>query len=450
MAGRPREFRITVGSEPVEGLLYDDPSDPVNGFDTIYLSPIKDLRTGIHLKPKSVAPGSDGFAALHLSTPRGELEVHFRLFVLSPDGSQVLLYRAQAGVLNSSRAPLTAVAARAVGGFVGNGANHYYESGALGPPLWRGGDGTAEERYLETVRLVIHQFGRLLAFGTEHTHWDLLIAYLPYPDEALHTWLGYLDPSLPGHDPALAARLRPYLDRVLRLTDEYLGQVRQESGPDAVIAVAADHGMIGVNRRVCLNAALAKAGLLTTRADGTIDLSRTRALYSPWNTGFFLINRVSRKGGVVSPQAEEEVRQALRAVLRDLRDPETGVALVTEILDPADHPGLGGGQGGDLYFNLLPGYFPSEKWGGSVVMPTSPAGEHLLDPRRREMLAGLSLAGPGVASGVDLGLVSEVDIIPTLSTLLGIDPPAQSVGSVIARALARPTVGALATSGSHP
>jgi hypothetical protein len=437
MAGPAREFRIRVGSSTLEGLLYDDPSDPVSGFDTLLLSPTKDFGTGIRLKPRSVAPGTEGFAVLNVTTPGGEVQVHFRLFALSPDGSRVLLYRSQAGVLNCSRTPIAASAARAVGGFTGNGASHLYETGALGPPLWRGGDGTAEERYLETVRLVARQFGRLLEFGAQQTRWDLLIAYLPYPDEALHTWLGYLDPSLTGHDPALAARLHPYLDRVLRVTDDYLGEVRARAGPDTVIAVAADHGMIAVNHRVCLNAALAKAGLLATQPDGSIDLSRTRAVYSPWNAGYFLINRVSRKGGIVDPETEGEVLRALRATLRDLKDPETGTPLVTEILDPGEQPGLGGPQGGDLYFNLAPGYYPSERSRGVVVRKVPPVGEHLLDPRRGEMLASLTLAGPGVATGVDLGLVREIDVAPTLSALLGIDPPANAAGSVLARALAR-------------
>ena len=76
--------------------------------------------------------------------------------------------------------------------------------GALGRTLPEGGDGTAERRYLETVRLVERQFERLLDFGAARTRWDVLVGYLPFPDEFLHLWWGHLDPSLPGHDPVLA------------------------------------------------------------------------------------------------------------------------------------------------------------------------------------------------------------------------------------------------------
>jgi arylsulfatase A-like enzyme len=45
------------------------------------------------------------------------------------------------------------------------------------------------------------------------------------------------------------------------------------------------------------------------------------------------------------------------------------------------------------------------------------------------------VAGPGVARGADLGSIRQVDIAPTLCALLGIDPPAQAVGSVLQKAL---------------
>ena len=65
-----------------------------------------------------------------------------------------------------------------------------YEQGRLGPQLWQGGDGTAEARYVETIALVTRQFARLNDFAFERTPWDLLVTYLPFPDEALHRWYG--------------------------------------------------------------------------------------------------------------------------------------------------------------------------------------------------------------------------------------------------------------------
>lgn len=437
--GETRDFDLVVAGARVDGLLYDDPADPVVGFDTIYLGTGKNPRGGVTLKPQPVSDrGPEAFGSLTLKVGGGDLGLHFRLFALSPNASEILLYRAESGLVRSSKPAVEAAVVKATGGFTGNGGDRPYEAGAFGPTLWQGGDGTAERRYLETVRLVARQFERLFDFGFDRLRWDLLVAYLPYPDEALHTWLGHLDSTLPGHDTAVAARLRPFLDEALRIVDDYVGHLAKRTSGEMVLAVAADHGLIGVNRAVQFNVALQRAGLLTLSADGGIDLFRTKVVYFPGNSGYFLLNRLSRAQGIVRPEEEEAVLAQLRSVLVKLRDPETGAALVTKILDPrrdARDMGLGGPHGGDLYVGLAPGYQTSAALKGDVVVKRAPRGEHLLDVERREMHAAFTVSGPGVAAGADLGVIKQVDVAPTVARLLGLEPPAQAAGKVLREAL---------------
>lgn len=436
-----RELEITVAGVSVHGLLYDDPADPVPGLDTLALALERTIDGAIHLKPREADAAGGGFRSLFLPAKEGQLGIHFRLFALSPDGSEILLYRAEGGLLASNRSLVGPAATRASGGFIGNGASRAYESGALGPPLWAGGDGTAEKRYLETVALVARQLARLAEFGVARTRWQLLVTYLPFPDEFLHLWLGHLDSSLAGHDPALAARLRPFLDQGLRIVDDHLGELMRHAGKDVLLAVAADHGLVGANRSVRLNVALERAGLLVLDPNGKVDLSRTQVVYPTWNPGYFLVNRAFRKGGIVGTDREEEVRGRLVATLKTVADPETGAPLVTAVMDPrtiGPEHGLGGPHGGDLYFGLARGYEPSGELGGPLVVAEPPRGTHLLDAERREVHAAFTIAGPGVAAGQDLGTIRQVDVAPTLCALLGIDPPAQAVGHVLDKALARP------------
>ena len=437
------ELEITVAGVSIHGLLYDDPADPVAGLDTLALALQRDLDRAIRLKPREADATGGGFRSLLLPAKEGELGVHFRLFELSPDGSEILLYRAEGGLIGSNRSLVGPAATGATGGFIGNGASCAYERGALGPPLWAGGDGTAEKRYLETVELVARQLARLAEFGVTRTRWQLLLTYLPFPDEFFHLWLGRLDSSLAGHHPALAARLQPFLDQGLRIVDGHLGELMRLAGDKVLLAVAADHGLVGANRSVLLNVALERAGLLALDPDGKVDLSRTQVIYPTWNPGFFLINRVSRKGGIVGEDHEEDVQSRLVATLKGLADPETGNPIVTEILDPrtsGPERGLGGPHGGDLFFNLAWGYDPSGELGGSLVIAEPPWGTHLLDPERREAQAAFAIAGPGVAVGEDLGTIRQIDVAPTLCALLGIDAPAQAIGRVLDKALARPAV----------
>ena len=446
--GAAKDFDLMIAGSRVDGLVYDDPADPVVGFDTVYLATDKRSGGGIWLKPRE--PGDPAsFGSLSVRLREGEVGLHFRLFSLSPEGSELLLYLAEVGILRSNRPLAEAAALKASGGFVGNAADDLYRDGALGPPLWAGGDGTAEARYLETVRLVTREFSRLLDFGLERTRWDVLVGYLPFPDEFFHLWYGRLDPSLPSYDAALAARLRPFVDQGLTIVDGYLGRIREKSG-EAIVAVASDHGHVGIDRVVQFNVALQKAGLLALSRDGSVDLFRTKALYFPGNSGYFLVNRVERNQGIVTPEREAAVLEQLKAALRGIADPTTGAPVVTAIFDPRDgfhEPAIGGAHGGDLYVDLAPGYYSSAALRGDVVVTRNPAGEHLYGPERPSMRAAFAIAGPGVAAGVDLGEIRQIDIAPTLSALLGIEPPAQATGVVLERALA-PHVGALTQRGT--
>ena len=421
-----RELSLRVEATTVFGLLLDDPEDPVRGFDTLLLSINKDASRAARLK--AVPPGTvDAFLSVPVTLAGQEVPIFFRLFVLAPDGSELLLYRARAGQVlsNSTLVPTAAIAA--TGGFVGNGASRPYERGDLGPTLLRGGDGSAERRYLDSVRLVERQFERLLAFGEARTRWSLLFAYLPYPDEFLHLWWGLLDPSLPGHDKALAARLRPFLDEGLGIADAYVGALVRHAGAGTLLAIGADHGMTAVATRVRMNVALAEAGLLARDGEGRVDLARTRAYYLA-DAGQFLLNRTSRAGGIVRPEEEEAVRLEVGLMLRRLQHPGTGAPLVTAVLDRGRD---------DLDFRLARGVFPIGDLDGPAVEVGPPRGEHLFEPERPEMHAAFAVAGDGVVAGADLGVIDQRDIAPTLAALLGLEPPAHATGRVLTGVLAR-------------
>ena len=440
--GEAREIALSLAGTTVDGLVYDDPADPVRGFDTLYLGMDKDAQGGVTLKA-APAKGLDpsGFAGLTIRLGQTDAAVYFRLFELSADASQILLYRTTIHPLRANKPRVETAAYEATGGFVGGWSTRGYEAGTLGPQLWKGGDGTAERRYLEVAAISIRQFTRLTDFAMERTPWDLLVTYLPFPDSALHIWLGHLDPALPGHDPALARRLQPFMDEVLKGIDGLLGDVVDRAGPQAFVAVGADHGMAGVDRVVKPNVALKQAGLLALDANGSVDLSRTRAIYFPGNSGFFLINRKGREGGIVDPADEPAVRRAVTSAMAALRDPQTGRAVVTGVIAPGEakelDPAMGGPEGGDLYLSLVPGYDLSADLSGQPIETTSRKGVHFLNPRQPEMLASFVVAGPGVAAGAKLGLIRQIDIAPTLCALLGISPPAQATGHVLAAALAR-------------
>lgn len=437
--GEMREVELSLEDMRVDGLLYDDPQDPAAGFDTLYLGFDRDPGGGITLKPVPVQPGgADAFASLRVKVAGGESPVFFRLYSLAADGSELLLYRTPVQLIRAHPARVEEPALQASGGFVGNGSSWLYTDGKLGPLIGTGGDGTAERRYLESIALVARQYTKLTDFALEKTPWDLLLAYLPYPDEALHTWLGVLDPNTPGHEPALAARVQPFMDEALRIVDRFIGHLADRAADaKAAFAISTDHGMQGVSRTIRPNVALAAAGLLALDAKGDVDLARTQAVYFRGNSGEVLINRAGLPGGIVTPEQERGLRRTLVAALLGVRDPQTGQAVILDVMEPgaAQDPPL---PPAALHLSIASGYDLSASTRGEVVGPITPQGAHSVDSRRPYMLGAFTIAGPGVASGVDLGLIRQIDVTPTLCALLGIDPPAQASGRVLEKALARP------------
>ncbi len=442
-AAPPREITFMVGSTRFFGLFIDDPEDPSRGYDTLFVARVKDVQqAGARLKPGFSSPGTlDRWSQtvdVEASNQSGA-GAYLRLFDLKPDGSDYLLYHTRPIRELSSRPELLPAMRRAAGVFVGNGAGRLYEQGLFGPTIMRGGDGTAERRYLETVLLVQRHLMEATQWALTSLPWDLLFTYTPYPDEAEHLWRGYLEPSLPGHRPDVAQRLRPFLEAVYQSCDVFLGLLMRRRPANTVLAQVSDHGMEGINRVVAVNAVLQRAGLLAVDDQGRVDLARTRAIYPPVNNTYILINTRERKGGIVSADERAAVVAEIRRLMAGVRD--GGRPVVTAVWDAqtdGEILGIGGESGGDVYLDILPGYdFDARLGAGAAILPREPFGTHLFDPRRGSMRTIMVLNGPGVGAGRRLSDVRTIDLAPTIAELLGIPVPRQATGRVLLEALMR-------------
>ena len=332
--------------------------------------------------------------------------VYFRLFELRPDGSDFLLYQSplkQTGIHGAPARDRDVLLAEA-GGMVGNGAHRAYVSGALG----KAGGGIAKERYLETLELSVRQFNRYSEWLWARYRPRLLIDYASIPDEFEHAWLGHL-------------RFRGAMDEWRRwgfvIVERRLAALEALAEAGDSFLVASDHGMGAFDREVRVNTALERAGL------------NHKAVLAGSS---ILINTADWRGRVVPLGQRAEVVEQARAALEALRDPESGRAVFTAFFRPGEAgapPGLGGPAGGDLYFDLAPGYRASSAPGGEILARLAePVGAHGLDPARNDMLAVLFARGPGLPPGGVWPRLRTIDIAPLVADLLGIEPPAQARG----------------------
>lgn len=351
-------------------------------------------------KPLPVPGLPDGVAA----------SLIFRLFELDEATGEfvLLLGPLQEMAVYGAGAEDKALARRLIeeaGPAAGNGAHGLYLAGELGALLEAGGDGAAEDRYLETVEWVVRQ-------QIAHSGWldrmrraRLHITYLPFPDETDHTWLG-LDRRGDARFTRLRARAYALIDRA---AEAFLGLARHG---DHVI-LTSDHGMAPVFRTVKVRAALRRAGLEAMAATaGTC----------------VVLNTTDWKGGTLDSASRPAVRERVVRALGEIRD--QGRPVISKIY--AGGSGLeqfGLRRRADLCFDTAPGYGVSESLVGELVEELKrPKGEHGFDPLRPDMLAVLIVRGPR-AGAAQWPVLPSSAVAPLVTDLLGIRPPAQSSGA---------------------
>jgi predicted AlkP superfamily phosphohydrolase/phosphomutase len=362
--------------------------------------------------------------------------VRVGLLAFDSGSGRLLLARGDVVIVSSTHPELIPVLVAEAGVPLGEGAGTPYKRGRFGPTMADGGEGEAERGLIRAVVANHEYFDGVLRFAAGQP-WDLLVLYVSSLDTTGHALVGMLDPDTPEHDPQLAERIWPVYEELFRrCADDYVAELRRRF-PDAALVIGADHGMEGIRWRWHPNAVLRQAGLLHEDADGHVDLARTSALFLSSHAGGVYINSVRYQGGIVHDHERPALKRQITNALLSARDPGTGSPLVRSVVDTdldGEALGIGGDLSPDLYFDPYPGYVASAAFGArELVVPLPPTrdGAHGPFPTRRRLHAIFYAAGPGIGPGVRPGLVRAVDVAPTVSRLLDIPPPADSVGRAL-------------------
>ena len=425
-----REFSFRVGGRSFWGLFFDDPFDSEVGCDTLGIAASK--QAGEFLA--RVKPGrNESFSVPIATTLQGEeLWFSLRVFELDETASRFMIYRSSAESIVISSSTFPGIGETAIEAFAGNAGHRLYKTGRFGSPVMEGGDGSAEERLLETEAHLNEQIRRQTVRVLDEGDYRLVIMYSPVTDEMTHALVGYLDPAMPGFDVALAESVWPTLVSAFEVQDDLLGAIMDYASRDgAHVVLLADHGMAGTNRYFNVNVALAKVGLLALASDRTIDLERTEALLLPTADASVAVNTVDRKGGIVPLEEKSRVLARVRKALEAVKDPDGDERVVTAFFEPATQGLLqpGGQNTGDLFLDLTRGYYFSDRTDkDEVVTPITPAGNHGFVPTRRDMLAICAAWGPKVPPASKWSRVRAIDIVPTVLDILELEIPTHLPG----------------------
>lgn len=355
--------------------------------------------------------------------------MRFRLFEVSDDGSDFMLYHPAMHISESNNAEAQRAYHDAVRGWFGNSSMRMWSNGGFGPTFADGGDGTAERRFLETAELLTKVFNKGSEWLWRNYDPALMADYFPLPDTIDHNILGYLNTDYPGYDSDLAASAEALRTAGWELADIRLGllmDLADEAG--AALFISGDHGMRSSWMQFHPNVALREAGLLVVDDSGNIDLSQTQAV-SP-NGYWITINTTDWQEGIVAPEDKESVMNAVEEALLSARgvNDEQVINRVYHADNHGDDLGIGGLAGGDIYWNIREGYRTSRAHrNDSAVNETNLWTTHGYDSTDPDMYTAFCGYGGGFSAGRFPG-VRTIDIAPTAGAYVGFGSPADATG----------------------
>lgn len=270
---------------------------------------------------------------------------------------------------------------------------------------------------------------------------ELMAVMFDGVDKLQHqAWL-YVDPAQQkGELSEYHQRMRKLCLAYFKQLDGFIESLVTSAGPEVQVFMASDHGFTATHEVVRINAWLHEKGWLKWKPvdDSEAGKRREESMFAnlDWNETVAYcrtpssngINiRVARKPGDqgIKPEEYEQVRNRLIRDLEDLKDPETGDRIITEIhTREKAFPGGAMEDAPDLLLVLRDHGFVSIKNKLPVVEKrTEIAGTHHPD--------GVFLAyGPGISAGANIARRNIVDVGATLLYSLGLPVPSDFEGKV--------------------
>ena len=244
-----------------------------------------------------------------------------------------------------------------------------------------------------------------------------------------HFYLGLIDPQSICYDPE---NLESNWDAVRRWygTVDLILETIQEQDPDAIFAMATDHGNVGYRRVVSVSKALEQRGLVAASNESPRQIDRGRSKVIVQNNEIFVNTSARDPPGPVPTDQYESVREDVIEVLRSLVDPQTKRHVVSVALrrEEASALRLWGRERGDIFFFLEQGYFsPDPAVPEEVFLSICPPGhssQHhgCLPGYETEVGSMFSFMAFSIQNLRDAepGAVHLVDFAPTVLSIFGV------------------------------
>jgi len=195
--------------------------------------------------------------------------------------------------------------------------------------------------------------------------------------------------------------------------DGFVGELRkavEEAGvaEQTVFVIVGDHGFVPVHTHVNLNALLLATGFAKLEGGKIVPSPDLRVSALGGSAAIYL-----RDGA--DPALAERLETALRAEIdRRYRG-------LVELIPRAELEAMGAFPGAALGFATVEGYMLVAIDAPLPVLPTGALkGMHGYLPSMPAMATGFIAAGPGIRRGIELPVVRQLDVAPTVAAVLGL------------------------------
>jgi predicted AlkP superfamily phosphohydrolase/phosphomutase len=188
-----------------------------------------------------------------------------------------------------------------------------------------------EEILLKRFKLGFERQAAVAKDLLDDEEWDLFWLVFTGTDKVQHFYWKFADPSLPGHDPILAAEMGSAIRDFWLRVDEVVGELVEIAGPKTDIFIISDHGFSPIVKELRLENWLRGEGYVRFPENSTTPVVDA---YAPGPfAGLVRVNRKGRDhGGIVETEEDyDRLRREIRAKLEKLRDPDTGDPFVERI-----------------------------------------------------------------------------------------------------------------------
>ena len=322
-----------------------------------------------------------------------------------------------------------------------------------------------EVDFLKNITETTENKNRALLYLLKKFEWDFFVGVFDALDSLQHFFWKYMDERHPQYQELSTLSFRDailnHYKQLDRLIAEILGAIEEEGS----VIIYSDHGFGPLYKDVFLNNWLEEKGFLKLRWNmqglrlrllkntllptkiknplvkdhfkyskliSAINWKATKSYFFSLSGQAIRLNVKTREpGGMIAEGEEyEHVRDLLIQELQELRDPETGEALVEKVFKREEiYSGDFVENAPDLLLSMKDGYTLQEGFGKDLIMPATQ--RHVIRSGTHRANGILFMKGKGIRKGVSIESAEVVDIAPTLLYMMGLPVPHEMDGKVL-------------------